>query len=174
MRPDREAVITPLGSGRFMDVEPGVRLECLVGPHVGARDLTTGLVTIAPGGSLSYHTHEFAESITSLEGRALVLVEGREYELEPLDNVVVPRGPAHLIRNLSDQEPLLFHVALASNTPARTMVPDTFDRRAMPADSTGFPGRNGSTASAPPPAPRRARAPRSSTSSTTISCPASR
>ncbi len=140
MRPDRDPVMTPAGSGRFLDVEPGVRLECLVGPHVGARGLTTGLVTIAPSASLSYHTHEFAESITCLKGQAMAVVEGREYELDLLDNIVIPQGPAHLVRNLSDREPLVFHVALASDTPARIMVTDTFTRSVMPADSTGVAG----------------------------------
>jgi len=140
MRPDRMEVMTPIGSGKFFDIEPGVRLECLVGAHNGARGLTTGLVTIAPSASLTYHTHEFAESITLLEGRGLAAVEGREYDLQPLDNVVIPRGPAHLVRNLSDREPLHLHVALASESPARTLVADDFPRRSMPADATGIAG----------------------------------
>ena len=140
MRPDRQEVVTPTGSGKFIDIEPGVRLECLVGTYNGARGLTTGLVTIAPSGSLTYHTHEFAESITLLKGRAIAAVEGREYDLEPLDNVVIPRGPAHLVRNLSDREPLLLHVALASESPARTLVADSFARRPMPPGSTGLAG----------------------------------
>ena len=140
MRPDRKEVMTPVGSGRIIDIEPGVRLSCLVGPHNGARGLTTGLVAIVPSASLTYHTHEFAESITLLGGRALASVEGREYEIEPLDNVVIPRGHAHSVRNLSDSELVLLHVALASESPARTFVADTFTRRPMPSNSTGVAG----------------------------------
>ena len=140
MRPDRQEVMTPVGSGKFFDIEPGVRLECLVGAYNKARGLTTGLVTIAPSASLTYHTHEFAESVTPLKGRALAAIEGREYELEPLDNVVIPRGPAHLVRNLSESEPLLLHVALAGESPARVLVEDEFPRRSMPATSTGVAG----------------------------------
>ena len=76
-----------------------------------------------------------------LNGRALVAVEGREYELEFLDNVVIPRGLAHLVRNLSDRDPLLLHVALASESPARTLVADHFAHHAMPANSTGVDGK---------------------------------
>jgi 2-keto-3-deoxy-L-rhamnonate aldolase RhmA/quercetin dioxygenase-like cupin family protein len=140
MRPDRMEVLTPVGSGQFFEIEPGVRFECLVGAHNGARGLTTGLVTIAPSAALTYHTHTFAESITLLRGRALAVVEGREYDLEPLDNVVVPRGPAHRIKNLSDREPAVLHIALASDSPARTLVADEFPRRPMPATASGVDG----------------------------------
>lgn len=140
MRPDRPEAITPSGSGKFLDIEPGVRLECLVGTINGARGLTAGLVTIQPNTALTYHTHTFAESITLLGGRAIVAVEGREYHLEPLDNVLIPRGPAHQIRNPSADTPTVLHVALASDSPARTMVADDFQRREMPATSTGVEG----------------------------------
>ncbi|OJW08005.1 MAG: hypothetical protein BGO49_20660 [Planctomycetales bacterium 71-10] len=140
MRPDRPDVTTPVGSGAFLDIEPGVRFECLVGSHNGARDLTTGLVTIAPSAGLACHTHPFSESITLLSGRATAVVEGREYELETLDNVVVPRGLAHVVRNPSDREPAVFHIAMASDSPTRTLVDDAFARTPTPADSEGRPG----------------------------------
>ena len=140
MRPDRMEVMTPVGAGAFFDVEPGVRLECLVGAHNGARGLTTGIVTIAPSTALSYHTHTFAESITLLKGRATASVEGRVYDLETLDNVVIPRGPAHQVRNLSDRDTAVLHVALASDAPTRTIVDDAFPRIAMPFEAEGFPG----------------------------------
>lgn len=140
MRPDRPEVMTPVGSGKFFDIEPGVRLECLVGTVNGARGLTSGLVTIQPNTALTYHTHTFAESITLLKGEAIAAVEGREYNLEPLDNVLIPRGPAHQIRNPSSTEPTLLHIALASDSPARTMVADNFPRQEMPATATGVAG----------------------------------
>ena len=37
MRPDRAEVMTEVWSGKFFEIEPGVRLECLVGVHNGAR-----------------------------------------------------------------------------------------------------------------------------------------
>jgi quercetin dioxygenase-like cupin family protein len=132
--------MTSAGSGKFFEIEPGIRLECMVGAFNRARGLTTGIVTIQPSTALTYHTHTFAESITLLQGQAVVAVEGREYELEPLDNVVVPRGPAHQIRNLSQNEPLVLHVALASEVPSRTLVVDDFSRQPMPSTATGVPG----------------------------------
>jgi 2-keto-3-deoxy-L-rhamnonate aldolase RhmA/quercetin dioxygenase-like cupin family protein len=139
-RPDRPEVLTPVGSGNDVEISSGVRLECLVGAHNRARGLTTGLVTFAATAVLPYHTHTFSESLTLLEGQAAVEVEGREYVLGPLDNVVIPAGLAHGARNLSDGAPALFHVALASDAPSRTLVSCTFPRRTMPDTATGIAG----------------------------------
>lgn len=139
-RPDRPEVTTPVGAGIVAEIEPGVRFECLVGTHNQARGLTTGVVTLAPSADLTYHTHPFTESLTLLKGRAAVVVEGRDYELEPLDNVVIPRGLVHGAKNLSGGEPAVFHIALASDTPTRALSAATFARRPMPPTDRGVPG----------------------------------
>ncbi|GAC1466266.1 MAG: hypothetical protein NVSMB9_06640 [Isosphaeraceae bacterium] len=117
LRPDRPEVWTTVGSGRVIEVTPGVRFECLVGDFNRARGLTTGLVTFPPSSVWPDHTHPFSESLTLLSGRARVSVEGREYDLEPLDNVVIPGGRPHQVRNLSGADPALFHSALAGDSP---------------------------------------------------------
>jgi len=137
MRPDRPEVMTAVGTGASLDIEEGVRFECLVGEHNRARGLTTGVVTFSPSAGLSYHRHPFSESITLLEGEAAVVVEGREYRLEPLDNVVIPGGLAHLARNASVSSPAVFHVALASDSPTRTLVPGAFPVRPMARTDAG-------------------------------------
>jgi len=125
-RPDRPEVLTPVGSGRVDEAEPGVRFETLVGHFNGARGLTTGLLTLAPSAALSYHAHPFGESITLIEGGAEVSVEGRHRELGPLDNVVIPGGLAHRVRNLSSERSAVFHVAQASDTPTSVPREDSF------------------------------------------------
>ncbi|MBM3968256.1 MAG: cupin domain-containing protein [Planctomycetes bacterium] len=140
MRPDRPEVMNPIGAGLKVELARGVIFECLVGSHNQARRLTTGIVTFAPGATLPYHSHTFSESITLLSGSAVVEVEGRSYSLKKLDNVVVPTGRVHAARNASTTEPAVFHIALASDTPTRTLVEKFFPRRAMPDDSAGFPG----------------------------------
>jgi quercetin dioxygenase-like cupin family protein len=129
-----------VGSSPRLEIERGVAFECLVGAHNAARNLTTGLVTFAPDAQLPYHTHPFSESITLLKGRALVEVEGRGYELEALDNVVIPRATAHLAKNLSATAPALFHIAMATHSPTRTLVEPPAPRRSMPATFGGVPG----------------------------------
>ncbi|HMF18378.1 MAG TPA: aldolase/citrate lyase family protein [Gemmataceae bacterium] len=140
MRPDRPEVMNQVGSCPVIGIERGVRFECLVGSHNQARNLTTGLVTFEPGAFLPYHTHPFSESITLLAGQAVVEVEGRSYELNRLDNIVIPRGRAHLARNVSSRVQTVFHIAMASDKPTRNLVETTFPRQVMPATSAGQDG----------------------------------
>ena len=140
MRPDRSEIMNSVGAGPKVELDRGVNFECLVGKHNHAKQLTTGIVTFAPGTTLPYHNHTFSESITLLSGSAIVEVEGRSYSLKKLDNVVVPTGRVHAARNPSTTESAVFHIALASDSPTRTLVEKFFPRRAMPDDSTGFPG----------------------------------
>jgi quercetin dioxygenase-like cupin family protein len=130
--------MTAVGAGPKLEIDRGVIFEELVGAHNGARNLTTGIVTFGPHAQLRYHTHEFTESVTLLEGEATIDVEGRRYTLEPLDNVVIPCGIAHTVKNAGDS-PATFHVAMASHAPARTLV-ERFFRRNMPPEATGFAG----------------------------------
>ncbi len=139
-RPDRPEVSTPVGAGQFVEIAPGIRLEILVGSGVGARNLTTGEVTFAPGAELPCHTHTFSESLTALRGRLSVEVEGRRYDLEPLDNVVIPPGLAHRAWNRDETTPSVFHVALASGTPDRTLVPKPAASVLMPTTAEGVAG----------------------------------
>ena len=140
MRPDRPEVMTPVGSGVVMEITRGVSLECLVGAQNGACKLTTGIVTFQPGAALPYHTHEFTESITLLNGSGAVEVQGRRYAIEPLDNVVVPRGLEHQVVNTSQTTEAVFHVALASDVPSRAPAEPPKLRREMPPTSAGVAG----------------------------------
>jgi 2-keto-3-deoxy-L-rhamnonate aldolase RhmA/quercetin dioxygenase-like cupin family protein len=139
MRPDRPEVINERGQGQRVQIAPGVVFECLVGTHNKARNLTTGIVTFEKRAVLPFHRHTFAESITLLKGEAEVCAEGRMYHLTELDNVTLPIGVAHQVRNLGDQ-PAVFHIAMNTDTPSRKLVDQFFSRRPMPLDSTGLPG----------------------------------
>jgi 2-keto-3-deoxy-L-rhamnonate aldolase RhmA/quercetin dioxygenase-like cupin family protein len=139
-RPDRPEVMTAVGEGQKVEIARGVTFECLVGSHNGARRLTTGLVTFAAGATLPYHLHAFTESITLLSGNAILEAEGRSYTLAKHDNVVIPPGIAHQARNQSLVEPAVFHIAMPTDTPTRTLVERFFSRRAMTVDSPGHPG----------------------------------
>ncbi len=140
MRPDRPEVMNAVGSSPQMEISRGVNFECLVGSHNKAKKLTTGFVTFAPSAHLPCHSHTFSESITLLSGTATVEVEGRSYTLQKMDNIVIPSGFAHSARNVSALEPAVFHIAMASDTPSRTLINKFFSRRSMPDNSQGFPG----------------------------------
>jgi len=141
LRPDRPEVMNEPGKNPPVELAPGVLLDCLVGSHVGARHLTTGLVTFALGAQLPCHTHRFSESITVLSGTVTIAVEGRSYELGPLDTIVIPTGVAHSARNAPTGMRGVVHVALASDAPVRELVSIPFEQQAMPADSPGIPGK---------------------------------
>jgi 2-keto-3-deoxy-L-rhamnonate aldolase RhmA/quercetin dioxygenase-like cupin family protein len=124
-RPDRVEVMNRVDGSPVAAIASGVTFTALVGGHNGARNLTTGQVAFAPGAGLAYHTHPFGEAITLLRGRLVVEVEGRVYELEPLDNIVIPRETAHAARNPSPNE----EVCRASSgsrgsAPRRAVRPD--------------------------------------------------
>lgn len=140
-RPDRREVMSTLDLAPTAPLDRGVTLRCLVGNHIGARNLTTGIVTFEPAARLAYHTHPCGETITLLAGRAAVLVEGRQYVLERLDNITIPKGLAHACVNLDNNRPAELHVALASSEPARELVDDTFPHTDMASDSRGTPGK---------------------------------
>ncbi len=140
LRPDRAEVITPLGRGEKSDIGLGSTLECLVGKFNGARNLTTAIVNLAPGMQVDYHTHVYTEAVTVLEGALLMEVEGRQYKLGPLDNVVIPAGLAHRATNPSTMKPAVLHGALATDTPGRTLVDNCFSARVMPDGATGHEG----------------------------------
>ena len=138
--PDRDEVMIRLGEGNTVELVPGVVMNALVGGFNGARGLTTGVVTIQPGGMLSYHTHPCTESITVLEGEVEVAVEGRAYRLTPLDNITIPRWLPHQTHNPHPDKPIRLHVAMAMSVPEKALVGRPFDRTLMPGDSTGKPG----------------------------------
>lgn len=134
-----EATAQP-GQVPAVELAPGVTLQPLIGGHNHARDLTTGIVTFAPGAALPYHLHPHGESLTVLSGRGQLEVEGRRYRLDPLDNLTIPRGRAHQTSNPSADTPLVAHIAMPTATPSRTLVETKFDVQWMPQESTGVAG----------------------------------
>lgn len=136
MRPDRPEVMCPHGSGERSTLAPGATFECLVGRHNRAINLTTGMLTLAPGASWACHTYPCSESLTLLSGQAEVVVEGRAYTLGSFDNVVIPKGLARTLKNLSSTEPATLHLILAADAPVAQPTEDGFTRQPMASAST--------------------------------------
>lgn len=140
IRPDRPAAITPVGHGAKTTVAAGVEFEALAGAHNGARELTTGILTFAPGATQPCHRHGFCESMTLLRGRAAIEVEGRTYQLGPRDGIAVPPGLAHTVTNCDRCAPATLHLAAATDRLERRLVDRFYTRRPMGRDLTGTPG----------------------------------
>jgi len=108
------------------EIVPGVALRVFVSSHNGARGVTTGTVTLAPGSVLPYHTHLFSEAVTVLSGELLFEVEGRRYRLRPLDAIHIPANVPHMAVNNSANTECIAHVAFAADTPSRELVTAKF------------------------------------------------
>jgi len=141
LRPDRGEVMNVLGKNPMLELSPGIQLDCLVGKLNSARNLSSGIVTFEPNAKLPYHRHRVSEAITVLSGAAIAAVEGREYALGPLDNLVVPAGLAHAVQNISPSGRSILHVALASEAPDRELVSTPFPKLPMPENSIGLAGK---------------------------------
>ena len=121
--PDREEKVYQIGEGKNIELAPGVICEALVGKHTEAVNLFTAIVTFEAGHTiLEAHTHPHSESITLLSGRALVEVADRRYILNPLDNITIPKDCVHSVKNLSINNPAIFHIAMPTTAIERTWV----------------------------------------------------
>lgn len=139
-RPDRPEVMNPVGSGEQFEMDPGVSFECLVGPHNRAEGISTGIVRFSPGSAVPYHTHTFSESVTVLEGKLTVEVEGRRYQLNKLDNITIPAGARHMAICGQRDGGCLAHGMMATTRPSRTLCEAPVSRRSMPDDAAGLIG----------------------------------
>ena len=87
----------------------------------GSNGICGGYGRFLPGASLPCHIHDFDESITIVKGRAVCLVQGRQYELSDCDTAFVPRGLPHRFINRSSEEMAMIWV-YAGSEPDRRMV----------------------------------------------------
>ncbi len=140
MQPDRDEVMTTLDDSKPVELAAGVSFRPLAGGFNLTRKLTTGVAVLEPRAFLSYHRHPCSESITVLEGDVEVAVEGRQYRLGPLDNIVIPRWLPHATRNVDADRPARLHNAFGMSIPERESVSHEFKRTEMPPDSIGLPG----------------------------------
>lgn len=119
-QPDRSEKVCKIGQGDSINLAPGIVSEALIGKHTNAVNLFTAIVTFEPGNTiLPAHTQTHSESITLLSGLACVEVGDRRYLLNPLDNIAVPRDCVHSVKNMSDDKPAIFHIAMPTIIPQR-------------------------------------------------------
>ena len=100
----------------------GARTISLISPAVGTTSFITGYTSFGGGVEIPFHSHNTQESVVLLEGRALLDIDGLEYELKPHDATFIPPGVSHRFRNLSPTEPMKILWIYASPDTTRTLT----------------------------------------------------
>jgi mannose-6-phosphate isomerase-like protein (cupin superfamily) len=137
---DHREVIQRPETAKVTVLVPGVKLCPLVSGHDGARNLFTGLLTLAPGASYPLYARPFTEAWVLLEGEAAVDVEDRRYRLGLLDAITVAARLPRRAVNLSISRLACIHVAMASSRPDQTWVNGRFTPDEQPLGATGREG----------------------------------
>jgi quercetin dioxygenase-like cupin family protein len=119
------------------EYDKGIWVKKLAVPETGTESISVGVATFDPGASLPCHIHDCEESITIIEGEALVEFAGRRVPLKPYDTSHMPAGTPHRFLNASQTERMSILWVYASADMGRTLVdpgectgsPDSLDRR---------------------------------------------
>jgi len=122
MRPDRPEVICARGQGVVTQLFPGITQECVVGDHVGARNLSTSFITVEPNTQSPFHRHPVGKSVTVLSGDIEVEFPGRSYHLRAMDNITIPKEMAHRLVNKSTHADTAIHVSMCLAKPTHSLV----------------------------------------------------
>jgi quercetin dioxygenase-like cupin family protein len=100
----------------------GVRSIPLVRRAVGAQTFLNGITVFEPGAALPLHRHNCAESVTILEGEAIVEIDGDLTPLMRWDTTLVAAGTPHRFRNASVTERMRILWTYGSIEANRTII----------------------------------------------------
>lgn len=134
---DRVFPLDDRGSGNPSQKDPETIVRCtndaiyelsknalfcdLFARRFGSVGICGGYGRFLPDASLPCHIHDFDESITIVEGTAVCLVQGKQYELSGCDTAFIPRGIPHRFLNKSKEQMAMVWV-YAGNEPDRQIV----------------------------------------------------
>jgi len=91
-------------------------------PSVGVASFINGMTEFAGGAAIPFHSHNCAESVVLLSGRACLDVAGASHELEPFDTTYIAPNVSHRFRNLSSTEPMKILWIYARPDATRTLT----------------------------------------------------
>lgn len=100
----------------------GARTTPLVTRAVGTTSFITGYTSFGGGAEIPFHSHNCEESVVLMEGRAVLDIDGLEYELKAHDATWIPAGIPHRFRNLSKTEPMKILWIYATADATRTVT----------------------------------------------------
>lgn len=107
----------------------GVRTIPLVTRKLGATTFLNGITIFDPGAAVGLHRHNCEESVVILVGRAIVEIDGTEFEVGPQDTTFLPANIPHRFKNASSTEPMRILWTYASIDANRTVVATGDTRR---------------------------------------------
>ncbi|MDB6100654.1 MAG: hypothetical protein JWO52_653 [Gammaproteobacteria bacterium] len=107
----------------------GVRTIPLVTRAHGATAFINGITCFDPGAAVSFHCHNCEESVVILEGRAIVDINGTEFEMGPQDTTFLPANIPHRFRNASSMAGMRILWTYASIDATRTIIATGDTRR---------------------------------------------
>ncbi|MHB1869853.1 MAG: cupin domain-containing protein [Steroidobacteraceae bacterium] len=103
--PSQAALLKPETLPRF-ERGGGASTTPLVTRALGGGSFISGYTAFSGGAEIPFHSHNCEESVVLIEGRAVLEIDGLQYELKPQDATYIPAGVSHRFRNLSRTEPM--------------------------------------------------------------------
>ena len=100
----------------------GARTTPLVVPSVGEASFINGITEFAGGAAVPFHSHNCAESVVLLSGRACMDIAGATHELKPFDTTYIAPNVSHRFRNPSSTEPMKILWIYARPDATRTLT----------------------------------------------------
>jgi putative monooxygenase len=104
------------------EYDKGVWVRKLAVPETGSKLISVGTATFDPGASLPCHFHNCEESITILEGKAFVEVNGERIPMKPYDTSHMVVGVPHRFINASKSRKMTILWVYASANMGRILV----------------------------------------------------
>jgi quercetin dioxygenase-like cupin family protein len=137
---DRRETVETVAGAKPAVLVPGIELCSLVGSHNGARNLFTGLLTLAPDASYPFYSRPFTEVSLLLGGQLAVDVADRRYRLGAFDAITIPANLPRRVVNLSPTRSATVHVSMAATAPVQSWINGRFTPLEQPPGATGQPG----------------------------------
>jgi quercetin dioxygenase-like cupin family protein len=100
----------------------GARTTPLINKEVGTQSFITGYTSFEGGAVIPFHSHNCQESVVLMEGRAIMDIDGLEYELKPHDVTFIPPNVSHRFRNLSKTNPMKILWIYENTAATRTLT----------------------------------------------------
>lgn len=100
----------------------GAKTTPLVTATRGATAYLNGITRFAPGAAIGHHTHNVAESVMIIQGKAIVDIDGVRTELQVFDTTFVPANIPHHFENASDTEEMKIFWTYGSLDSTRTLL----------------------------------------------------